>query len=111
MTMTANPTLHKSDAYKTVGDVYRICDMPQGYVMGFRRKPFSTPDNNSWMVTSETVKSKQYVLVIESLSDEVLENLGQNYYRVIADEGFYWIHGFDLIRVDPATGDITANSR
>lgn len=101
-----------NDALKTVGQVYRVCDMPNGYVLGFRRKPYSTQNDNDWMVSSESVKSKQYVLVIESLSssqDDIV--LGENYYRVIADEGFYWIHGFDLIRVDPATGDITANSR
>lgn len=104
---------NRNDAYKTVGQVYRICDMPNGYVLGFRRKSYtgSAQNNTEWMTSNESVKSKQYVLVIEALDDMGHEDLGQSYYRVIADEGFFWIHGFDLVQVDPSTGDITANTR
>lgn len=97
--------LQKVNSRKIVGEVYRVCDMPVNYVLGFRKKP-EGDDNTYWMTTCMHIRSKQYVLVVEELG---MEDLGNEYYKVIADEGTFWVHGYDLVRVDHVTGEITGS--
>lgn len=93
-------------ARKVIGEIYRTCNMPVNYVLGFRKKPEKDGDNR-WMASAQHIRSKQYVLVIDELGSE---DVGNEYYRAFTEEGLYWIHGYDLVDVDHVTGSIAVSS-
>lgn len=90
---------------KRLGMICRLIEQPSGMVLGFRKMPSVDKSSTEWLNSYNNLKPKQTVIVVASNKSK---NIGDRYYKVIADEGLYWIHLFDLIDVDPETGDIVS---